>query len=222
MAPIVLLAGFSDSYANLSGGHLPMLITEPGHYPTNSATVLTGHQPSMFKAFTYKRHALYLRPPPYTTWCRDYRSQGLRSQTYCVQKCSLAMSLKNGTGVPKTFAYTEVDDNPWYDYGSATDTDFRETLDGSCVDACRQLDCRLVYYSSRDVTVFDFQGITAIGFQLPDEADLVVHYTPRMMFTEYLALMGSILGLWLGFSVYSITSVFDQLIVWCAAGSRRM
>jgi len=103
MAPIVFLIAISEPYSNWSTSHIPLFITEPGHYPTNSANVLTGHVPLLFKLFTYKRHALYLRPPPYATWCRDYVSEGLRSQTYCVQKCSLTLSLKNGTGVPMTF-----------------------------------------------------------------------------------------------------------------------
>ena len=38
MAPIVMMVAFAELYSNWTPGRLPMFITDPGHYPTNTAS----------------------------------------------------------------------------------------------------------------------------------------------------------------------------------------
>ncbi len=57
-----------------------------------------------------------------------------------------------------------------------------------------------------------FDNSTVLGIQLPVEPDMVVVYKAKMTFAEFAALLGSIAGLWLGLSVFSVSEIFFFII----------
>lgn len=63
---------------------------------------------------------------------------------------------------------------------------------------------------SRDIPFIQ----AGIGMFLQTDGDLVVNYKPKLILTEYLALMASVVGLWLGLSAYSLLEVAFRLCSW--------
>lgn len=162
----------------------------------------------------YKRTELRLLPPPYSTNCRDYTKTGFKSQFDCLQRCAIRESLAKTGAYPQRIPLAEDQDDHKLAESVAFDADF---FSDECDRKCKQIDCRFELFES-EVALSAYIGDWAVfvsavyALRLPRVPDLIVNYEPLMIFAGYLAMMASIVSLWLGLSVYSLFDIYWRVV----------
>ena len=81
-----------------------------------------------------------------------------------------------------------------------------------CAAECRQMACQIVSFKPITVARSPLNGF-AMTLMLPIEPDIVINYKPKLVVAEFIALLASTVGLWLGFSAYSLMSHFQAFFV---------
>jgi len=178
-----------------------MFMTEFYVKPTGTSEMVPGHVADKLSLLTFKRLELNLLPYPFKTNCRDYVMENLRSQVDCIYHCVLN-NQTNNTPIPTWIPYDKVDDVQFEKWTYVREPKYYKNID-HCESRCQQVGCHLVRYTSRRVSLMPYNRNTIISIQLPNEPELLVNYRPKMTFIEYLPLACSVMGLWLGISVFS-------------------
>lgn len=222
VAPVVFTVSLNDSFREKSMRELAWFMSEPGHLPMSVASLMPGHIPGKWRSNAFQRRESNLLQYPFKTACRDYQAEKLVSQEQCIRYCLVNAEpdkpLLHGDcvsvngqqlthdllGIP----YSRVDDRLFEPSDLFTYNELQHPLVKRCNSECSQIGCRLVTYFSYSVTEVNWiDQSTAVGIQLPVEPDLIVNYKPKLTVSEYAALLGSIFGLWLGMSMFSLVDL---------------
>lgn len=197
----------NENFRNLTNTDSLVFLTESGKLPDSIILASPeGFEKDRTLLVEYKRTELNLLEPPYTTNCRDYSKSGFKSQVDCLQRCSAKESITQQGGLPHHIPIVEGVNEPFAPYQAKNFDVFSKECDRQC----KQNDCRLEFYESQLSIAVEQSNMdwTVYSLRLPRVPDVIINYEPLMLFAEYLAMMASILGLWLGLSVYSM---FDML-----------
>jgi len=206
--PIIFSAIFQPEFANRSQEQLPMILTESGQLFSDFIGLIPRLTKNLALVVDYLRKEMNLLPPPFATRCRDYAGQGLNSQEDCLRECLLRKSLKTNHSIPSGYPYTKVDDIKMSIPSGTDSLTLDENFDHDCESQCNQIACRIVTYRTRKMgLIATAEKTTALAIQLPAESGTRVNYRPKMTLTEYGALLGSIFGVWLGLSFFSLLDV---------------
>lgn len=205
LVPYLFSAVLAPIHAELSDIMLLVFLSEPGHLPDSIKYATNGFKHERIQLIDYHRTELNLLKPPFRTNCRNYSDTGFLSQRDCLRRCAINESLAKDGRLPPRVAYTSVDDIPF----AGTESNNTHLYSDECESKCKQIDCKIVRYAGiQKISLrYDDLPVTVWALQLPNEPDIVVNYKPLMLFAEYLAMMASILGLWLGLSVYSLFEI---------------
>ena len=152
---------------------------------------------------------MHLLPPPYKSQCRDYNKEELNSQVTCMRWYEYEMYKSKGevlpfrTPVPQTW--------PQNERMATRKASISNEFDHITSSKCSQRDCRIDIYSP--FTMASAEGVLKPGFAmvLPTEPALFITYTPRMGLDEFLALVSSVLGLWIGFTLFGALDVLFEI-----------
>ena len=149
--------------------------------------------------------------PPFKTRCRHYLADGYTSQRDCFHSCLLRWSLAYHEPIPFRVPYTKHDDDRRFETMDEFLKNKTRHVD-TCAAECRQMACQIVSYKSITMAQSSLNGF-AMTLMLPIEPDIVINYKPKLVMTEFIALLASTVGLWLGFSVYSLMSYFQEFLL---------
>jgi len=195
-------------------------VSQPGDLPDRMAAMVPGRMPAHSHTLSTVRKELNSLPAPYKTSCRDYKQSSFKNQQDCFHRCSIAWSLSNNLSLPLAVPYTTRDNRtitrPYVQIRKTTKPSFLAGYTEVCNQQCNQIDCQMVSFSAKTETTTPF-GRTAYMLMLPTEPDFVINYHPKMMFTEFMALLASIFGLWLEISAYSL---FEHILWFSHCGKK--
>lgn len=159
-------------------------------------------------------------PPPYRTNCINYARLGCKSRNDCIDKCKIAISLKNCNSLPLQTNFNVQNDKYQYKLSSCNDN-----LDFSfCLHKYKLPDCTKEYYSFKSINSFNLNGdfnsekfsslnlnkrgmkndvnlFTKVQIVPDDEPSTIYIYSPHQYLGEFIFLVGQIIILWLGFYV---------------------
>lgn len=148
----------------------------------------------------FKRTDTRLLPAPYATDCRNYVKD--KTQDFCLRNCLFAEVFNSRQQTPTNLAYFEPDDVL---YEMRTMEKATESSDSKCDAKCSKLDCQSTQYEGLEVVNRrDENNLTKVSMMVSSEADVIITYRPKMSLVEYFAFVGSILGLFLGFSIFGV------------------
>ena len=128
-----------------------------------------------------------------------------------MQNCILDMVKKHKLPLPSRLAYFDSDDYPIKYYSLENIDDKANDYEGLCDAKCLQLSCKIVSYQGKQM--FEGKGTTAISLVLSTEPDMQVTYKAKLSISEYVAFIGSLLGLYLGFSLLGVFYVAIKFIL---------
>lgn len=103
--------------------------------------------------------------------------------------------------IPKEIPYFEADDREIDENASPEDI-----FGPDCEAKCSRKACETVEFRSMPIGAVGISNMTAFALSLPSEPDLLIAYQPKLSWQEFLAFLASILGLWFGFSLMSLTN----------------
>lgn len=194
-------------FANVSEDNLYMFLTTPGTLPDSTKFISVGFKRQALMYVDYKRTELNLLKAPFTTNCRDYAVDGFASRSDCLYRCTVKEALERKMPLPDFIPYSKKDDIEF----QASDERL-EVYSDDCLAQCQKVECRIVRFYGRLVKTYAIDPPVRIWYlHLPSEPDLVVKYKPAIVFDEYLAMMASIVNLWLGLSVCSLFDIVIRL-----------
>ena len=159
---------------------------------------------------TYRRQELNLMRQPFATKCRDYDKSDFYSQEWCYNNCIRKRLFHRKLSIPTQVPYMKT----WSlnaTFVTSFDPQVIKKDISICNDQCSQLNCKLIEYVGHTVVDTPIANATVIYLQLPTSADLKVTYLPKLTITEFITLLGSVPGLWLGFSAMSLVEVANRL-----------
>lgn len=164
--------------------------------------------PGYTVAASYKRREMHLLPPPFKTNCRDYDEHGFLDEDACMRNCSLQYIIKKKLKVTASVAYEEVDDREF----DSMPGQFQVAYNDSCERSCSDLPCTVVEILGQEVGHRkNPDNSTMVAVILPTDPFEQITYSQKMSMIEYLAFIGSILGLYLGLSALGLFDVLFAL-----------
>ena len=163
--------------------------------------------------YTYRRRELHLMPAPFSTNCRDYGP--LFTQDVCLTLCQFEMAIRQNRSLPWELSIPEnvplvkglSPSTKSIPMSTDRDVDGAYTTIRNCGRQCRQLPCKLVEYVAKTMLTVK-SDITAMRLALPAEPDIYVTYLAKMSTLEYLSMIASLLGMWLGINCLDFIKVF--------------
>ena len=171
--------------------------------PATLSTGMFNLRPNHTLLVTYRRQELNLMKWPFVTKCRDYDKSDFYSQEWCYNNCIGRRLFHLKLGIPSALPYRKT----WplnATIVARLEPKIIEDHVRTCSNQCSHLSCQLIEYVGQTVAETPFANATAIYLQLTTSADLKVTYSPKMPITEFITLLGSVPGLWLGFSAMTL------------------
>lgn len=162
---------------------------------------------------SYSKRRLVLLPAPFASKCTNYRTDDtFVSRDWCHRSCLLRQLIARNESVHGDMPYFQSDPNmPLANLEIGHRLSSR--LHDSCARQCPLLACTIEnVFGHEQMTINDDSKETGLALLLPTEADMVIFYNPAMSLTTYFTFIGSILGLWLGFSALKMYEYVARLV----------
>ncbi|KAI1283792.1 hypothetical protein HDE_12581 [Halotydeus destructor] len=195
---IIISPKFERYVANMS-----TYMGDQGVRSSGVSGMFQGIEPRVAKLHSYGRQKIELLPPPYVTKCYDHSQNGHSSRDLCYKRCKLQFYLKRYNQIPCKVPYDLVDDIAYYDINGSRD----DQPIGECLDKCSQIHCNLINYEHTLMFKKNIGGRTSVDLALNGDAEILVIYKPYVTFMEFFAMVGSVLGVWLGLSSLSFVHI---------------
>lgn len=212
--PVSLVIEFHPQFANVSNLNVMMILGEQGTLPDRMLNMLMGLSVNNIRVMSVRRTEMNLLPPPFKTNCRDYLKENFVTQRDCYNECVRQFAIKTRTPVLRGVPYVVSDDVEHQNWTIMSEPRFDTfPVDKNCNRKCSQPACHLVEYFSPNFKDLPYTLETAAyGLFLQTHGDLKVNYKAKMTLMEWLPLVASCLGLWLGVSAYSLLDVAFGMI----------
>ena len=194
----------------LIGPRSPSFLSDPDILDINSDRYIAMKEQRMV-TIGFQRVQFNLLKSPYATNCSDYREIGYPSQFSCLTQCILAKAIRNGTGLPIGIPYEKADDYRFNVRHRLHDLQLDAYEDIECNRKCANVACHIVYYETKIMSRVNVRNQTGISLYLPSKPPLFVNYKPLLEMTEFLTLLGSVLGLWFGISAFSLVDTLANV-----------
>ena len=169
-------------------------------------------------------------PLPYKTLCFDYNKIGCKSRRDCIDRCKVEMTFKNYNGsFPSETIINRHNNNKFKDECKDNDQEYCEQKHKSpdCINEYYSAklmfdkkhneflkDVSMEYFLSLfDMSAFkrnnknaksDINLMSEIEIQFNNEPDTIYTHSPQQYPIEFVCLIGGIISLWTGFSIFSI------------------
>ena len=164
-----------------------------------------------YRFILYKKSIVHSMTSPYETNCVDYQKMKHYSRYDCIGKCRIDLLVNEH----KTWPGAYLTDNS-SDTKNMTEL-FKLLLSNVTIDnevglKCKQKcgtnsECFAEYYDY-EVIHFDYYWPKFQFFVYsPKTPDLIYRHSPKMEFEEFVCFVGSLVGLWFGFSMIMISDV---------------
>ncbi|XP_067133986.1 acid-sensing ion channel 1A-like [Centruroides vittatus] len=189
---------------------------------------------SLFPGYNYQIlmsvSEIHLLPYPYNTNCFNYTKDYLEkkgttpwSRSICMEKCYVDVYIKKCKCVPTDMKY--VHDTQYCNfssYGCIEEFDVTE-----CLKACKK-DCRIIKYDYEvkkmpllpvvkyfvtDPALKGLHKFSYVTVTLKQEEVIVFNHKPKYEKIELFSYVGGFLGMWLGFSLVTISEVVKHFFV---------
>ena len=178
-------------------------------------------------------------PSPYKTNCFDYDKIGCKSRRDCVDRWNVEFKLKHCNGllplrhifvdkhINKDIFKDECDHdnkehceqkykstdclNEYYTIKLVSDKKLKEYIRDEKIDEYLKLFDKSNFKSNNKNAKADINLISQIYIDFNNEPDTIYTHSPQQYPIEFICLIGGIISLWTGFSVYSIYASGKQI-----------
>ena len=178
-----------------------------------------------------------MMPSPYKTKCLDYNKIGCKSRSDCVDRCNVEWALKHCNGsLPSKTIIDRYNDKDTFN------NDCNDNYKEYCEQKHQSPDCINEYYTIKLVIDKKFEDLanvdkifgylkfnetfksnnknakadinllSLVQIYFNNEPDTIYTHSPQQYPIEFICLIGGVISLWTGFSVFSIYAFGKRLI----------
>ncbi|KAI1295462.1 hypothetical protein HDE_05612 [Halotydeus destructor] len=164
--------------------------------------MFSGFEENTDNTYSYKKLTLNLMAAPYKTKCRKYSLDNIGSQDECYKSCKIRHFIKEKNRIPKNVPYSEISDIKYI--AMTEDISNTDKMVPVCHQQCLQPDCNIIIFSHVLMQSISVSSGRILSIALSSEPELDITYIENTSLIEFITLMGSIFGLWLGLSISSL------------------
>ncbi|XP_028968339.1 acid-sensing ion channel 1 [Galendromus occidentalis] len=203
----------------------PVIVHRPETTPPDKLSSLIA-EAGMSYVLSVTQQATKRLPPPYASACTDYIKEGIalemggyQSQDTCLQKCRMSLESRFCGCVSPLYEYSAFFGKdpcpPDRDEKCQTELEQNRTY-SKCHKICRA-PCEETNYDVRLTGMSVIPEGTNVGFErffikvkFSSDTQKTFLYQPKLSIVEVFGYMGGYLGMWLGFSLFSILSGLED------------
>ncbi|KAH7644407.1 uncharacterized protein LOC124493320 [Dermatophagoides farinae] len=193
--------------------HPSDMIPVPEFYPTISL-----YQFSRFYVINFQKTISYLLEKPYITNCFKYdlgNREALQSHDDCFTKCVMNKYREKCKCLPRSgllYRRSLLTDEDYFCpvINKCQFTNYRTECSNECQPDC--VEEKYEFEKFVDIPFYQHKNRTGIQISRKPVFDKVYRHSPAMTFIQLICDFGGLGGLWLGFSVISITAAIISLI----------
>ena len=173
----------------------------------------------------YSKQVVESLPKPYETNCFDYKTIKYKSRMDCIQNCRVRELRDNFEGWPSEYLEYNLTDNSdrIYKLWSKIEnkTNFKNSLDAIIGEKCRKscnfgTECRKENFEIRIMPFPSPKDFFRVFFTIPEAPDMLIRHSPKLIFEEFVSFIGSLIGIYFGFSVMMLTDVCSLAVNYCS------
>ena len=158
----------------------------------------------------YNKVIVHSLGKPYETNCVDYQRKDHYSRLNCIGKCRLENLVKNGKWPGAYLNDNTSDERAIAEifFMFAMNKSLDATVGQLCKTECGTgSECFAEYYTmSSNPSEYYWTRFQFFIFS-PFTPDLIYRHSPKLIFEEYFSFIGSLIGLWFGFSIVMLSNV---------------
>ena len=187
-------------------------------YKYNSPVVIKRNS-SEFTYILYEKTVRHSLESPYETNCFDYQKKGHFSRFECINKCRINHLSKEFNAFPGSYlVYNNKSEakliEPFLAFVDRTHID--QDVGKICMTECgTQNDCHQEFYTWNKFNPKYNWPKFLIMILAPSVPDLIHIQSPKLIFEEFVSYVGSLTGLWFGFSIIMLSDVINSVVNYC-------
>ena len=154
---------------------------------------------------------------PYETDCYKYQKDGHFSRNECINNCRISFLIEEFKAFPGNYlVYDNTSDmkmiEPFFVYMKDSTIDRKAGI--FCRQKCKtRNECHMEYFVySQVIHQYDWSRFTIFVFP-PFVPDMIYNESPKLIFEEFVSYVGSLVGLWFGFSVIMLSRILNSAII---------
>ena len=178
------------------------------------------YQKDFCDMIAYNKKVVETLPKPYETECFDYNTIGFNSREDCIQKCRIDELTQEFEGWPGDYLLYDITKFRFiYDLWSTLPKK-NKSLDKLIGNKCKEIcdlgtECRKQVFEVKAIKFPTGDRGLIINIAPPTSPDLLTRHSPKLIFEEFVSFIGSLIGLYFGFSVMMLTDVCSLAVSYC-------
>ena len=170
-----------------------------------------------YSYISYKKTSSHALETPYESDCHDYRKRGHFSRDSCIHECRREKLRTSFNAFPGSYLVYENKSKetifePYKKFVVYPEID--QAIGKSCMKECgTQTECDQEFYSWNKVVTQYFWLKFSILIFAPSVPDIIYTQSPKLIFEEFVSYVGSLVGLWFGFSIIMLSDIMRLIII---------